>query len=125
MSNEKKDNVVEQNIQQEEKQEVRESNDTTKKDVIEVTIKRHIKMDDGALLSKVKLDFTDMTGAQIIKIDNELRTEGSSFDNLWNQAVLLKLASRASGINEYDLMRLAPGDFLEVSFQTRNFFLTW
>jgi len=90
-----------------------------------VKIKRPIKITDGALLNEVKLDFTTMTGDKILKIDAELRAMGTGFDDLWNQAVILKLMSRASGIMEDDLRKLHGGDYLEVAFQTRNFFLQW
>ncbi|MGE8036825.1 hypothetical protein [Lysinibacillus sp. NPDC093692] len=89
-----------------------------------VKIKRPIDI-DGTLLNEVKLDFTTMTGDKILKIDAELRAMGTGFDDLWNQAVILKLMSRASGIMEDDLRKLHGGDYLEVAFQTRNFFLSW
>ncbi len=93
-------------------------------EIITIPIKRPVEI-DGALLNEVKLDFTSMTGSQILKIDAELRSQGTSFDDLWNQTVLLKLMSRASGIIEDDLQKLHGADYLEVSFRTRNFFIQW
>ena len=93
-------------------------------EIITIPIKRPVEI-DGTLLNEVKLDFTSMTGSQILKIDAELRSQGTSFDDLWNQTVLLKLMSRASGIIEDDLQKLHGADYLEVSFRTRNFFIQW
>lgn len=93
-------------------------------EIIIVPIKRPIKI-DGTFLNEVELDFTQMTGTQILKIDAELRAVGTGFDDLWNQTVILKLMSRASGIFEDDLKRLHGADYLEVAFRTRNFFIQW
>ncbi|WP_036126824.1 phage tail assembly protein [Lysinibacillus sphaericus] len=93
-------------------------------EIIIVPIKRPIEI-DGTFLNEVKLDFTQMTGTQILKIDAELRAKGTSFDDLFNQTVILKLMSRASGIFEDDLKRLHGADYLEVAFLTRNFFIQW
>jgi len=106
-------------------QEDKNKTENENPEIITIPIKRPIKIDDGALLNEVKLDFTTMTGSQILKIDKELRKDGNSFNDLWNQAVVLKLASRASGIIEDDLEKLHAADFLEVAFQTRNFFILW
>lgn len=103
-----------------------EENETENKnpEIIIVPIKRPIDF-DGTFLNEVKLDFTQMTGTQILKIDAELRAMGTSFDDLWNQTVILKLMSRASGLLEEDLKRLHGADYLEVAFRTRNFFIQW
>jgi len=105
-------------------QEVKNKTENENPEIKTVKIKRPIDI-DGSLLHEVKLDFTTMTGDKILKIDAELRAMGTGFDDLWNQAVILKLMSRASGIMEDDLRKLHGGDYLEVAFETRNFFLSW
>lgn len=89
-----------------------------------VTLKRPLNI-DGEEITKLKLDFDKLSGADIIKIDKELRAQGMVFDDLWNQQVVLKLASRGTGIIEDDLLRLHPGDYLELTMRTRNFFIKW
>lgn len=95
-------------------------------DIINVPIKRPIEL-DGALLSSIKLDFSKMSGADVIQVDEELRREGfnAGFDNIFNHKALLKLASRASGLVPEDLSKLHPADYMEVAFKTRNFFIQW
>lgn len=110
----------EQGIDQKDKNKTENENP----EIVVVPIKRPVKLDE-ALLNEIKLDFTTMTGEKILKIDAELRAMGTSFDDLWNQAVILKLMSRASGILEEDLTKLHAADYLEVAFRTRNFFIQW
>ncbi|MBG9756401.1 phage tail assembly protein [Lysinibacillus sphaericus] len=128
-----KQNAEEQTLNQNQEKEIVnevlvqvEENETENKnpEIIIVPIKRPIDF-DGTFLNEVKLDFTQMTGTQILKIDAELRAMGTSFDDLWNQTVILKLMSRASGLLEEDLKRLHGADYLEVAFRTRNFFIQW
>lgn len=112
---EKNKEVVQEQVKQNEKS-----------NIINVPIKSPITL-DGAILHEVKLDFSNMTGADVLKVDADLRADGHrlGFDNLYNQQVLLQLAARASKILAQDLMRLHTADYLEVVFQTRNFFLDW
>ncbi|WP_342471640.1 hypothetical protein MHH70_12545 [Metasolibacillus sp. FSL H7-0170] len=112
---EKNKEVVQEQVKQNEKSSI-----------IIVPIKSPITL-DGTLLNEVKLDFSGMTGADVLKIDSDLRQEGHrlGFDNLFNQQVLLQIAARGSKILAQDLMRLHTADYLEVIFQTRNFFLEW
>jgi len=110
----------EQLINQDDKNKTENANP----EIITVQLKRPVKLDE-VFLHEIKLDFTTMTGEKILKIDAELRNMGTSFDDLWNQAVILKLMSRASGILEEDLTKLHAADYLEVAFRTRNFFIQW
>ncbi|MBG9479418.1 hypothetical protein [Lysinibacillus sphaericus] len=105
-------------------QEDKNKTENENPEIITVQLKRPVKLDE-ALLNEIKLDFTTMTGDKILKIDAELRSMGTSFDDLWNQAVILKLMSRASSIVEEDLKKLHAADYLEVAFRTRNFFIQW
>ncbi|MFI2133022.1 phage tail assembly protein [Lysinibacillus fusiformis] len=119
--------IKEQNVEEKkhnQKQEKENEVENKNPEIIIVPIKRPIEI-DGTFLNEVKLDFTEMTGTQILNIDAELRKEGTSFDDLWNQTVILKLMSRVSGIFEDDLRRLHGADYLEVAFRTRNFFIQW
>ena len=79
---------------------------------------------DGDLLNEIKLDFGKMTGADVLKIDEELKTEGyaNGFNSVADQQICVRLASRASGILVDDLTRLGLADFAEVTFSARNFF---
>lgn len=94
--------------------------------VIGIDLKKPIEV-DGMKIEKVTLDFTNMTGADILSVDKEMRMEGhaTGFDNIFNQEVQLKLASRASGLLPDDLTKLHGAEFLEVVLQTRNFFIQW
>lgn len=79
---------------------------------------------DGALLNEIKLDYGKLTGADMLKIDEELKAEGrpEGFDSIYNQQVLVRIASKASGLLIDDLARLSIPDFAEVTFSARNFF---
>jgi hypothetical protein len=109
---------------------VKEKNDLTtnseekNKCIIPVPIKHPIEI-DGVLINSITLDFSNFTGEDILKIDEQLRLEGSFFDHLYNQKVLLKLASFGANMKIEDLKRLHGADFLEVTLQTRNFFIQW
>jgi len=110
-----------------EKQEIT-ANEEKKKNIIEIPIKHPIEIDNGpdrVLINSITLDFSKLTGVDILQIDEQLRLEGKLFDHLYNQRVLLMLASRAANMKMEDLQKLHVADYLEVVFQTRNFFIQW
>jgi hypothetical protein len=80
---------------------------------------------DGEKVEKLNLKLEDLTGEEILKIDTELRVEGHvrGMADVFDQNVLLKMASKASGIITEDLKKLSAPDFLEVTFSVRNFLL--
>lgn len=82
---------------------------------------------DGHEVTKIVLDFNNMTGDDVMKVDKELREEGYpyGFDTIWNQNAVLKLAARAAKMLPEDIKKLHAGDYMEVTFQTRNFFVGW
>ncbi|PIC80544.1 hypothetical protein CSV75_01770 [Sporosarcina sp. P18a] len=94
--------------------------------VIVMPIKKELAF-DGKRINELKLDFSDITGADILSVDNEMRIEGhpAGFDNIYNQEVLLKLSSRVTGILPDELQKLHAADFLEMVLQVRNFFIRW
>lgn len=83
-----------------------------------------LKLDSGEV-KEIDLKLEDLTGSDILKVDLEIRAEGDprGFDNVYNQKVLLILASKASGILIEDLEKLSAPDFLEVTFTVRNFLM--
>jgi len=89
-----------------------------------ITLQSPIEI-DGAFFNEIQLDFSKMTGADVLQIDTELKTEDhpEGFNSVYNQHVLLKIASKASGILPDDLMKLSIADFVEVTFTARNFLL--
>lgn len=100
--------------------EVKEKNE----DIINVPLKRPIEV-DGTLIDSITLDFSNFTAEDILQIDEQLRREGKYFDHIFNQHVLLKITSRAANMKVEDIMRLHGADYLEISAQTRNFFIQW
>lgn len=80
---------------------------------------------DGESIEKIELNYENMTGADILDIDMELRALGitNGFSTIHNHDALLLLSSRASGIISEDLKKLNAVDFLEVIMTTRNFFI--
>lgn len=80
---------------------------------------------DGQDVKVINLGLEDLTGSDILRIDLELKEEGhvNGFTNVYDQKVLLKMASKSSGIHTEDLERLPAADFLEVTFTVRNFLL--
>lgn len=94
--------------------------------VINMPIKKPILV-NGKEIFKLKIDFTNMTGADILSVDKEMRLEGhpAGFDSIFNQEVLLKLTSRVTGVLPDDLSKMHGADFLEVLLQVRNFFIQW
>lgn len=87
-----------------------------------VVLKKPFKI-DGKELKEIKLKLEELTGEDILKVDRELKEEGYArgFDNVLNQIVLLKVASKASGILEDDLKKLSAPDFLELTYTVSNF----
>ena len=80
---------------------------------------------DGKKIEQIVLDYEEMTGADILAVDKELRALGitTGFSTIHNHDALLLLSSRASGIIADDLRKLNAVDFLEVIMLTRNFFI--
>jgi hypothetical protein len=91
---------------------------------MEIKLNKPIKIDE-INIEKIDLDLDKLTGEDILKIDLELRTEGHprGMEDVFNQNVLLKMASKASNILPDDLKKLSAPDFLEVTFSVRNFLL--
>lgn len=87
-------------------------------------LQKPLKLEDKTV-NEINLDLENITGEEILKIDLELRAEGhpQGFDNVFNQNVLLKIASKASGLFPEDIKKLRLDDFLEVTFSVRNFLL--
>lgn len=91
-----------------------------------IPIRQPLVVDDKEV-TELTLDFTNLTGADILSIDKELRLEGhhAGFDNIFNQEVLIKLASRTTGVLPDELRKMHAADFLEMTLQVRNFFIRW
>lgn len=116
---------IEENVVKNEVQETSNKKEENE-NIIVVPLKSPIEL-DGALLNSITLDFTNMTGQDVINVDEELRREGHNmgFDNVFNHNALLKLASKAARKIPDDLKKLHAGDYMEVAFKTRNFFIQW
>lgn len=114
----------------EEKQEVVIQEETNPKianpNRIIVPIKKPIEI-NGEIVNELILDFTDLTGKDILTIDTELRMDGrpGGFDSIYNQDAMLKLAARGIGCIPPDLEKLHGVDFFELLLQVRNFFIQW
>lgn len=94
--------------------------------IIYVTIKNPIEI-NGIMTNELVMDFTDLTGKDIMKLDAELRMDGrpGGFDSIYNQDAMLLLAARGIGCVPDDLEELHGADFFEVLMQVRNFFIQW
>lgn len=94
--------------------------------VIHLKIKKSIEV-NGSQVNELVLDFTNLTGEDILSIDTELRMEGrpAGFDSIYNQEAMLKLAARGIGCIPPDLKKLHGADFFELLLQVRNFFIQW
>jgi hypothetical protein len=91
---------------------------------MEVKLIKPITLDDKKI-EKIDLKLEDLTGEDILKVDLELRAEGHprGMEDVFNQNVLIKMASKSSNILADDLKKLSAPDFLEVTFSVRNFLL--
>lgn len=91
---------------------------------MEVKLTKPINL-DGKEIKKIDLKLEDLTGEDILKVDLELRAEGNldGMSTIHNQNVLIKLASKSSGLIVDDLRKLSAPDFIEVTFSVRNFLL--
>ena len=91
-----------------------------------VPIKKPIEI-NGEKVNELILDFTDLTGKDILQIDTELRMDGrpGGFDSIYNQDAMLKLAARGIGCIPPDLEKLHGVDFFELLLQVRTFFIQW
>lgn len=94
--------------------------------IIHVKIKKPIEL-KGEKVDELVLDFTELTGKDILGIDAELRMEGRAggFDSIYNQDAMLKLAARGIGCIPLDLEKLHGADFFELLLQVRAFFIQW
>ncbi|KAB8126905.1 phage tail assembly protein [Gracilibacillus oryzae] len=91
---------------------------------MKITLDKPLEL-EGKQIKELNLKLDQLTGSDILKIDNELRQDGDirGFDNINNQKILLTLASKSCGILPDDLERLSVPDFLEVTFTVRNFLM--
>lgn len=101
-----------------------------KQEVVKQKGKYLIKLDtpldvNGTEIKEIELNLKDLTGKDIIKMEKELFAEGNQFgfDSFWNQKILIKIASKASGILTDDLINLSAQDFVAVTFVVRNFYI--
>lgn len=104
-------------------QEVQEEINPNK---ITVTLKKPTTI-NGQKMNELVVDFTDLTGKDILTIDKELRMDGrpGGFDSIYNQDAMLKLAARGVGCIPPDLEKLHGADFFELLLQVRTFFIQW
>lgn len=91
---------------------------------MEIKLVKPITIDEKEI-KKIDLKLEDLTGEDILNIDTELRVEGHvrGIDDVFSQKVLLKMASKSSGIIADDLKKLSATDFLDVTFSVKNFLL--
>lgn len=73
----------------------------------------------------IDLKLDSLTGKDVLKIDRELRAEGidTAFAGMYHQDSLVRFASKSSGILVEDLETLCVQDFIEVTYEVRNFLL--
>lgn len=94
--------------------------------IITVPLKKPVVI-NGQKVDKLVLNFTDLTGEDILKVDKELRMDGrpGGFDSIYNQDAMLKLAARGIGCIPPELKKLHGADFFELLLQVRTFFIQW
>lgn len=105
---------------------VKEETKEVNPNVLTIPLKKNIEI-NGQSVDELVLDFTNMTGADILAIDAEMRIEKhpAGFTSIYDTNACLKLASRAVGTVPDDLTKLHPAEFLEMILQVRNFFIQW
>ncbi|MER2089512.1 MAG: hypothetical protein ABS920_07230 [Sporosarcina sp.] len=105
---------------------VKEETKEVNPNVITIPLKKNIEI-NGQSVDELILDFSNMTGADILAVDTEMRIEGhpAGFTSIYDTNACLKLAARAVGTVPDDLIRLHPAEFLEMILQVRNFFIQW
>lgn len=91
---------------------------------MKIKLMNPLKIDDKEVKT-IDLKLDELTGEDILKVDMELRSSGDfrGFDHIYNQNVLIHIASKASGILVDDLKKLSAPDFLEITFTVRNFLM--
>ncbi|MEX3625833.1 phage tail assembly protein [Viridibacillus arvi] len=88
-----------------------------------IILKKPITIDDKKV-HEINLRLDEMTGADLLSIDTELRIEGlGGLDNVLGQSALVRIASKASSIFLEDLEKLGLIDFIDVTYTVRNFIL--
>lgn len=80
---------------------------------------------NGEKITEINLNLDKLNGQDVMKIEDELFAEGYQygFDTFWNQKVLVKIAAKASGILADDLITLSSRDFVNLTFEVRNFYI--
>ncbi|WP_432702475.1 phage tail assembly protein [Lysinibacillus sphaericus] len=117
---------METNEKKQEELNNQEVQEETNPNIITVTLKKPT-MINGQKMNELVVDFTDLTGKDILTIDKELRMDGrpGGFDSIYNQDAMLKLAARGVGCIPPDLEKLHGADFFELLLQVRTFFIQW
>lgn len=107
-------------------QEMQTNQEVQNPNIINLKITKPIQI-NGKETNELVLDFTDLTGKDILKIDMELRMNNrpGGFDSIYNQDALLMLAARGIGCVPDDLEALHGVEFFELLMQVRNFFIQW
>lgn len=105
---------------------VKEETKEVNPNVLTIPLKRNIDI-NGKSVNELILDFSDMTGADILAVDTEMRIEGhpAGFTSIYDPHACLKLAARAVGTVPDDLTKLHPAEFFEMILQVRTFFIQW
>lgn len=130
MKNEKHNGQEMQQNQEAQGTEAQDSNVINLKvnnpNIINLKIKNPIEI-NGKMTDELVMDFTNLTGKDIMKLDAELRMDGrpGGFDSIYNQDAMLLLAARGIGCVPDDLEELHGADFFELLMQVRNFFIQW
>jgi len=94
--------------------------------IINMPIKKPVEI-NGTKVNELVIDFTNLTGKDILDIDTELRMDGrpGGFDSIYNQDAMVKLAARGIGCIPPELEKLHGADFFELLLQVRTFFIQW
>lgn len=86
-----------------------------------VTLKQPIQIDDKKV-EVIHLDLEKLTGADVLEVENELRSQNVQF-NIYSQATHSAIAAKAANIIPDDLKKLSFADFLEVNGHVQLFLL--
>lgn len=78
---------------------------------------------DGKKIDEINLDFSKITGKDLLIAESNVRKKHGEYFNMYTLATHIEVAAIASGIHSEDLDKLSTVDFLEVTGCVQYFLL--
>lgn len=78
---------------------------------------------DDEEIKELTFDFASQTGADLMKIELEMKMENLGTIGIDNTHFLMRIAAKAANVFPDTLLKIPAGDYMEIYYLTRNFIL--